>query len=85
MVQSSSKSESELELAAVAPLNPASDDSSSNHDERDGEQKQKERNHQLGNFQSVKEEFRSVYESHLALYDHNHPDYNRTVITMAKK
>ena len=37
VIQSSSKSKSQSELAVMAPLNQDSDDSSSNQDERDWE------------------------------------------------
>ena len=49
-----------------------------------GNQKQKERNYQLGNFQSLLRKNLGVH--HPTLYGHNHPDYNdRTAITMVKK
>ena len=87
MIHSSSESESQSDLAVMEPLNPNSGDSSSNQDDRDGEPQAKRKRTTIRKFlNSVKEEFRSVYESHPALYDHNHPDYNdHTAITMAKK
>ena len=87
VINSASKSESQSDLAVMEPLNPDSGDSGSNQDDRDGEPQAKRKRTTLRKFsKSVKEEFRSVYESHPALYDHNHPDYNdRTAITMAKK
>ena len=87
MIHSSSKSESQSDLAVMEPLNPDSADSSSNQDERDGEPQVKRKKTRIRKFsKSVKEDFRSAYESHPALYDHNHPDYNDyTAITIAKK
>ena len=82
-----SESESESDLAVMEPLNPDSGDSGSNQDDRDGEPQVKRKRTTLRKFlKSVKEEFRSVYKSHPALYDHNHPDYNdHTAIMMVKK
>ena len=85
VINSASESESQSDLAVMEPLNPDSGDSGSNQDDRDGEPQAKKTT--LRKFsKSVKEEFRSAYKSHPALYDHNHPDYSdHTAITMAKK